>query len=334
MRASTRMDWIHVPALRLLTALPEASSVGAAARRVGMAQPNASRTIAMVERRTGVQIIERSPRGSTLTANGRLVVSWAKEALDALERFALDSKGLAENGETEISVGASQTVAEYLASAWIGRLRRTHPHVTVVLHMKNSEQVITGVVDATFDIGFIEAPHVPGHLNTSDIMEDPLKIVVSPDHEWAAFASRGKTISPEELAATPLMVRESGSGTRALLDEALSLYDRAKPLSELNSTSAIMRAARQGTGPAVLSGLAVEEELNSGRLVSVPVAGGPLTRMLRALWSGPAHLTGPAAYILDAALRIRGQDAVGGEETGRGPDRRQRRHTCNKGQTA
>lgn len=300
----TMMDWVQLPALRLVAALAETPSVSAAARRIGMAQPNASRAIALLERRTGVRILERSPRGSTLTPNGRLVVSWAQEAFGSVERFTLATQALANSGTAKVSVGASQTVAEYLAPLWISRLRRTHSHVTVVLHMHNSEQVVDGVTDGKFDLGFIESPDVPGHLNLANILEDQLEVVVSRDHEWASFAGSGAQISKGTLAATPLVVREPGSGTRALLDEALSPYDRAQPVSELNSTSAIIRAARQGLGPAVLSRLAAEEDIQSGRLVSVPVSNGPLTRTLRAVWSGPARLSGPPAHMLETALRV------------------------------
>lgn len=307
---STMMDWIQIPALRLVAALSEAPSVGAAARRTGMAQPNASRTIALMERRTGVRIIERSPRGSTLTQDGLLVVSWAQEALDSVERFTLATQALAEGGTAKVSVGASQTVAEYLAPLWISRLRRTHPEVTVVLHMHNSEQVVEGVTGGKFDIGFIESPNVPRHLNLANILEDQLEILVSPDHEWASLAAHGAAISKETLAAAPLVVRELGSGTRALIDEALSQHERAQPVSELNSTSAIIRAARQGIGPAVLSRLAAEEEINSDRLVSVPVVSEPFNRTLRAVWSGPARLSGPAAHMLEAALHVRGVESA------------------------
>src|SRR5699024_5675887 len=140
-------------------------------------------------------IIERSPRGSTLTQNGRLVATWAQEALAAVERFTLATQALSYSSTAKVSVGASQTVAEYLAPLWISRLRQTHPHITVALHMHNSEQVIDGVSDGRFDIGFIESPDVPPQLNLADIMEDQLEVVVAPEHDWADLASCGSSIS-------------------------------------------------------------------------------------------------------------------------------------------
>ncbi len=300
---SHAVDWIQVPTLRLLVALEGSPSVGTAARNAGIAQPNASRAIALLERRTGLRVIERSPRGSFLTPDGRLLASWAQEVLDSLERFALGAQALAGSGNDKIAVGASQTIAEYMAPLWISRLKRSHPNVTVMLHMHNSEQVLEGVTDGHFDIGFIESPHVPGHLHQTVIRDDTLEVVVAPDHQWAGLADRCEAISLEQLAGTPLVTRESGSGTRALVDEVLSSQRRAQPVTELNSTSAIIRAVREKVGPAVLSGLVVEEEISSGHLVPVPVRGSPFVRSLRAVWAGPTHPVGSAAHLLEAAFR-------------------------------
>lgn len=108
-----------------------------------------------------------------------------------------------------------------------------------------------------------------------------------------------------ELAATPLVVREEGSGTRRTLDLALQEYDRAAPLLELGSGAAVRTSVLGGTGPAVLSTLAVEEYLESGRLVAVAVDGLDLQRVLRAVWRPPRALSGPAGELVRLITRTR-----------------------------
>ncbi|MBE3002091.1 LysR family transcriptional regulator [Nocardiopsis sp. HNM0947] len=300
--AGMMADWVQIPSLRLLAALADSGSVGAAARRVGIAQPNASRSIAMLERRTGLRMLDRSPRGSTLTREGQLAAAWAQEVLDSLERFAAGTRALAHDGTGKLAVGASQTVAEHLAPLWISRLNRSHPSISVVLDMQNSERVIAGVVSGEYGIGFVESPTVPEHLHQAVICEDPLELVVAPDHPWAAHAARGGAVHLPELARTPLVIREAGSGTRALVDEVLEPFGPARPVSELNSTAAIIRAVRAGAGPAILSRLASADELAGGRLVPVPVADGTPRRKLRAVWTGPATPVGSAARMVETAL--------------------------------
>lgn len=297
-------DWVQIPSLRLLVALADSGSVGAAARRIGMAQPNASRNIAMLERRTGLKMLDRSPRGSTLTPQGRLAATWAQEVLESLERFTAGTRALAHDGAGKLTVGASQTVAEHLAPLWISRFNRFHPNVSVVLDMQNSERVISCVESGEYEIGFVESPTVPEHLHQSVLGEDPLELVVAPDHPWALRSARGESIHLGELAKTPLVIREAGSGTRALVDELLGPFDPVRPISELNSTAAIIRAVRAGAGPAILSRLAATDQLADGRLISVPVAGGTPRRKLRAVWTGPTTLVGSAAQMLETALRV------------------------------
>lgn len=107
-----------------------------------------------------------------------------------------------------------------------------------------------------------------------------------------------KLIQPDELAATPLIVREPGSGTRITLDGALVGRDVAAPALELNSNDAVKISAAAGVGPAVLSQLAVASALGTGELVSIPVVGLPLTRTLNAVWDAHHRPRGSALKFL------------------------------------
>lgn len=102
-----------------------------------------------------------------------------------------------------------------------------------------------------------------------------------------------------ELARTGLVLREPGSGTRQVLDAALAEHGGlAPPLLELASTTAVKAAAVSGAGPAVLSELAVGEELSARRLIEVAVDGPVPGRALRAVWPRGARPAGPARRLL------------------------------------
>ena len=120
-------------------------------------------------------------------------------------------------------------------------------------------------------------------------------------------------VTAAELAGTPLVAREPGSGTRRALEEALQAAAGtrgAPPTMELGSATAVREAVRAGLGPAVLSSLAVETDLADGRLLAVRIAGLDLGRQLRAVWAGsPALPAGPARDLLALAARL-GQSAA------------------------
>jgi DNA-binding transcriptional LysR family regulator len=291
-----------VESLRLLVLVGELGSLGRAAARLRIAQPSASKRLATLERRLGLVLVDRTRRGSVLTPAGIVVSGWARRVLDELDALVTGSDALRAKRDASLRVAASMTVAEYLAPAWIGELRRQEPTLYVALQVTNSERVAELVRAGEVDVGFVESPTAPGGLSARRVGTDRLMVVVAPTHPWAR---RRRPLRAAELAATPLVVREQGSGTRDTVTRALAEIGvtLAVPLVELGSTTAVRGAVMAGTGPAVISELAVATELAEGRLVTVEVAEVTFDRTLRAVWPAGRKLVGPAAALLSVAAR-------------------------------
>ncbi|MGW7515416.1 LysR family transcriptional regulator [Streptomyces sp. NPDC054796] len=282
--------------LQLLLAVARLGSLGRAARESGVSQPAASSRMRAMERQLGVALLERSPRGSRLTDAGTLVTDWARRIVEAAEGFDAGVQALRDRRDSRLSVAASMTIAEYLLPGWLIALRTARPGTAVSLLAGNSAAVAERVRTGEADLGFVEGIGLPTGLDGAVIGRDRLLVVAAPGHAWAR--RRGQ-VGAEEVAATPLILREQGSGTRQVLDDALAAHGGlAPPLLELSSTTAVKSAAVSGAGPSVLSELAVGEELSAGRLVEVPVADVRLGRELRAVWPRGARPTGPARELL------------------------------------
>ncbi len=237
-----------------------------------------------------------------LTPEGTVVAHWAREVLADAERLLDAASALRVEHQPELVVAASMTVAEHLIPRWLGAFRTLRDDVQIQLQVHNSMRVCDVVAEGGCDVGFVEGPTVPEGLHSVAVARDRLVVVVPPQHPWAR---RRRPLTVAELAATPLVVREEGSGTRRTLDLALQEYDRTAPLLELGSGAAVRTSVLGGTGPAVLSTLAVEEYLDSGRLVAVAVDGLDLQRVLRAVWRPPRVLSGPAGELVRLITRTR-----------------------------
>ncbi len=288
----------------LLLSVARLGSVGRAAHAHGISQPAASAKLRALERRLGLTLLQRSSRGSTLTPTGALVADWARAAVDAADALATGVAALRATHESRLAVAASQTVAEYLLPAWLVALRAGDPALTVTLRAANSADVAAAVLAGAADVGFVEGPDVPAGLDAETVATDRLAVVVAPGHPWAR---RRRGVTPAEQAGTPLVSREAGSGTRRAFEESLLGHGAgapAAPLLELSSTTAIKHAVAAGSGPAVLSSLAVTAELAAGTLVAVPTAMG-LARRLRAVWPAGAEPTGPGRDLYAIARRHR-----------------------------
>ena len=313
-------------ALRALREVGRHGSIAAAAAVLGVSQQALSARMRTVERAMGITLLARTPSGSHLTEQGRLIVGWAEDVLDAADRLEAGLRSIRSGVSHRLAIAASQTIAEHLVPHWLVELRRVeqnspdqgsagqdgagqnragqnragqagqdsagqgtgYPPTVVELTVANSTGVLELVRDGKVGLGFIETPHLPADLVTAHLRDDEMLVVTAPGHPWAR---RRRPLPLAEIAAAPLVMREAGSGTRDTLTDHLAA--RVPPLHariamELGTSAAVRSAIAMGVGPGVLSRLAVRDDLVLGRLVAVEVAGPPLRRRLTAVWR-PDH---------------------------------------------
>ncbi|MCX2965690.1 LysR family transcriptional regulator [Gordonia aquimaris] len=285
-------------ALDIVVTVARLGSMGAAARDLGISQQAVSARVRGVERELGVEIFIRSAGGVDVTASGMAVLEWANALVERGAQFMTGVDTLIDARHATLVVAASKTVAEYLVPRWITTL--THQSdVKISVRPMNSADVIETVHQDEADLGFIESPGSIGDLTDTLVARDELVVVVAPGHPW----SDGRTVDIAELAATPLIQREPGSGTRVTYEAALqdSGVGPTEPLIELRSVTAIRSSVLTSSGAAVLSRLSVDDDIEAGRLVRVEVAGLRMVRPLRAVWSSHIRLRGPARELLDIA---------------------------------
>ncbi|KAB1663746.1 LysR family transcriptional regulator [Pseudoclavibacter sp. CFCC 13611] len=287
--------WPDLSVLALVVGVDDFGSLSAAAREAGIAQPNASRAISALERDLGVTLLRRHPRGSLLTRAGLRVASGARSLLQAADAFGDRIDEVVSGERVRLDLGASLTVAEQLVPRWLGRLREALPDADVHLQVHNSADVFDLVRSGDCLLGFVETPEKPVELHTRVVTTDELVVVAAPTHPWAR---RADPVTAEELARTPLILREPGSGTRATVERALAEHSPVAPALEAGSNAAGLATAAAGSEPAVLSRLAVARWIERGELVAVPVTGVDLHREIRAVWRD--DLVSPVARRLVA----------------------------------
>jgi DNA-binding transcriptional LysR family regulator len=308
MAISSRMP--ELASFEIFLAIAKTGSLGGAAREFGLTQQAVSARLASLEAQVGVVLAVRTTRGSQLTPAGVLVAEWAARLVEVASEVDAGLASLRTESRQRIRVVASQTIAEQLMPHWLVSLQSavtraggTTPEV--ILTATNSQSAIASVRGGTADLGFVENPVPPRGLGSCVVAHDELVVVVPPDHKWAR---RSRVVSAAELAQTPLVTRELHSGIRNSLTVALrqALGDemqQAPPVLELSSAAAMRAAVLAGAGPAVMSRLAVADDLAVGRLHAVTIPELNLRRQLRAIWVGGR--TPPAGAIRELLSHIR-----------------------------
>jgi len=293
------MDALDLDSLRLLLRIDATGSLGRAAVEHGISQPAVSARLRQLEARLGVPLVGRGARGSSLTANGIVVAGWARTVLAAADEFEAGVATLRSEAEQRLRVSASLTVAEFLLPRWLVRLALERPATAVSLDAMNSAHVVEAVLAGRADLGFVEGPEVPAGLDSRTVARDRLRVVVPPTHPWAR---RRRPVTAAELAGTRLVTREPSSGTRRAAEVELSATaPLAAPLLELSTTRAVLAAVGAGAGPALVSELAVKDDVAAGRVRLVPVTGAVFDRRLRAVWPRGQRPSGPARDLLAVA---------------------------------
>lgn len=307
----------HVPELRaleLLVVVARTGSLTAAATELGITQQAASSRMRTAESLVGAPLLARTRQGSALTQTGDLVMHWASRVVDAAEQLDAGIAALRHDRRAQLKVAASLTIAEYLLPGWLVAFRahqalRGVERTEFTMTAANSERVVDLIVSEAADLGFVEGPEPPRGLRHRLIGADELIVVVGPAHPWAQRSSRRVTAAT--LAATPMVAREAGSGTRTVLERALGGLPATPPALELASTAAVRSAVAAGAGPAALSEHAVRDDIASGRLTPITVTGLDLTRRLHAVWTrGTNPPPGPARDLVHWAV-AQGQSTRG-----------------------
>jgi DNA-binding transcriptional LysR family regulator len=298
-------------ALQMLCAVHKLGSFSAAGKALGLTQQAVSSRMRALEDQIGTPVLLRSPRGSTLTPTGTLIVGWAMAVLDAAGQLDAGITSVRQNSSQKLRVVASQTIAEHLLPGWLVTLRRQQEGNNAIpsaidLIVANSEASAALTRAGEVDVGFIESPrHGPG-LSSQKLLRDELVVVVAPAHRWAR---RKAPLTAAELANTPLVTRELGSGTRSAFESILTRQvpdsPHADPAVELSTSAAVRSAIAAGIAPGVLSKLAVRDDITLGRLVAVATER-PLWRSLTAVWqAGGGGPTDPARDLITIAATIR-----------------------------
>ncbi len=267
--------------LRIFVAVAERLHVTQAATALNMTQSAASTAVAALESALRTPLFDRVGRGVVLNAAGRLLLPEAKAVLARVaqaEQALDDLQGLRRG---HLGLHASQTIAGYWLPPLMHRFRAAWPQVTLSLVIGNTAQVARAVADGEADLGFVEGDlviqgarlrHDDALLARIPVATDRMVLVVGAGHPWA-----GRTqLDAGELAGVGWVLRERGSGTRQVFEDALGKFrvdpERLDVRMELPSNEAVRAAVEAGAGATVISRLVAAAGIASGSLVELPLA--------------------------------------------------------------
>jgi DNA-binding transcriptional LysR family regulator len=272
---------ITLTQLRSFLAVMRGGSVTAAADELVVTQPSVSAAVAALSRELGTPVTEREGRGIRPTAAGTAFAPFAADVIGLLEEGRRAAREAAHLADRRLRLAAVTTAAESFVPPLMRAFSSNNGDIGLTLAVGNREQVLDLVLDHRADVAIGGRPPRDSRIQSTAVLPNEFVLITSPDDPHAS----GGPVDASELERRVWLLREPGSGTRAVNEEFLTAASLEPQTLTLGSNGAIKQAARAGIGVAFISRAAVALELEHGLLAALPVRHRPAARRWYAMCS-------------------------------------------------
>lgn len=250
-----------------------------AARHLLLSQQAVSFQIKSLEDEIGGQLFRRELRAAELTELGRILFGHAERILSLYGEAEAELAELTGELRGRLRVSATNSLAKYVLPQAIGAIRTQYPDIKVTMEVGNSDYTLGCIRDGLADVAFVsDGPAGLANYRVDPLFRDEIAFIIPPGHRWCTSAA----VSFEDFCAAPIILREEGSGTRALLERAFAdrgvTLDRLNVVLVLGSAEAVKGAVEAGAGVGMVSRLSMRRELAAGSLAAIHVRDFELVR--------------------------------------------------------
>jgi DNA-binding transcriptional LysR family regulator len=284
--------------LRIFEAVSRHTSISRAANELHLTQPAVSMQIKQLEEQIGLPLLEQigkrlflTEAGLELRAHAQRFAAQTHELKMAMDQF----RGL-QRGFLGLAVVST---ANYFLPPLIALLSERHPGMRISLQVGNRESVLAALADNRTDLAITGQPPESADLVALPFKDNPLVVIAPPAHRFAKIDA----IPIKHLSREIFVMREPGSGTRAVIERHFTERGVSySPGCELSTNEAIKQAVQAGLGLGVVSRQTIEIELETRRLVVLPVEGFPIMRRWYVVHRKDKRLSAAAGAFIELLL--------------------------------
>ncbi len=266
---------ITLKQLSVFSAIAKHENISQAADEAALTQSAMSMALKELESQLSSPLFHRHGKRLKLNNTGLALQPRVQQLLQLAEE--IERLALQDELSGVLRIGASSTIGNYLVPAIIAEFLVANPDVDIDLKVANTQQIVEDMKHLRIDIGLIEGMTDAPQLDKKIWRHDQLKVFAAFNHPLSKQAQ----LSFSQLAQTPWILREQGSGTRDIFAHAT--HDKFEPqaqLLELGNSEAIKQAVKTGFGISCLSELAIHAECKHQELKVLDIRGLDLNRQL------------------------------------------------------
>jgi DNA-binding transcriptional LysR family regulator len=261
--------------LEMFRAVAEQGTFTKAATRLKVSQSAVSRQVQLLEHELGGTLLRRSGKGVSLTEAGELLLRMTHRVERDVE------EALAEISQTHalqrgtLHLGGGMTVCLYILPRLLKKYRRLYPGVDLRVTAGSSEKILERVRAHEIDLGLLTLPIVARDMEVVPVLREELVVVTAPGHPL----SRERSIEPKSLSRFPVILYESGSNTRKVLDQYFLEEEISASIAMESENVEIIKAmVAINLGVTIIPYTPVAKDVRAGRLAYCRIRGQRLFR--------------------------------------------------------
>jgi DNA-binding transcriptional LysR family regulator len=274
----------RLTSLRVFVEIVEAGSFAAAARRLGVSAPMASKHVAELEQATGARLLNRSSRRLSATEAGEAYYAQCRQALEILDAADEEVSQHSTTPRGLLKVSAPVWCANRHFAAGLAEYRRRYPNVVVDLRLENR---MVDLVAEGFDLALRATPEPSPTLFARKICDVRLHVVATPE-----FLARNHARNTLANKQTIEVIAPSYIDANKMFASRWTKNPNLTPeiVMRTNDSNLIHLSALSGVGAAVLPDWIAADDIAAGRFVALTLNRPPPNPALHAVYASRRHV--------------------------------------------
>ena len=244
-------------------------SISHAAKELYISQPAISKSIQKLEDNLNTTLFKRSSRGVTLTADGEILFQHTRDAFETLEE---GEEILARHhalGVDQLRIGVSTTLCKYILLPHLQRFIKAYPHVKISISCQSTYQTLTLLEENKIDIGLVGEPAIQ-----KGFYFQPLQKIQDIFVTTTAYLEHLELRSGngDLFQTATFMMLDEENITRQYINRVFLEHGvEFSNILEVSTMDLLIEFSKIGMGAACVIKEFVQEELDRGDLITLPL---------------------------------------------------------------
>ncbi|KJR41030.1 LysR family transcriptional regulator [Candidatus Magnetoovum chiemensis] len=268
--------------LKVFVNVVEQKSFSKAGEVIFLSQPTVSSHIKELEDYFKCRLIDRLGREALPTKAGEILYDYAKQLLSLKRETEAGISAFLGNAKGSLIIGGSSIPSTYIIPRIIGGFVKTYPNISLSVMTGDTTEIKNAIINGDIEAGIVgaEVKEDGTILKQEKLIDDDMKLIIPASHKW----SDRESVHIEELLKEPFIGREKGSGTWDSIVKAMTESELECSCENLNiavrlgSNASVIQGILNNAGVSIISTIAVQDYINSGRLKALSVNGLNLAR--------------------------------------------------------